>query len=657
MRSFRGTSEHEDLLDELGLRGPAPGKVTLTGHLRGGSRPEVHQHPPASPIQRRAAVSSDDPFGLHLSADPHAVAAAGTAGGGQQLPYLDQIQASFGRHDVSGVSAHRGGSADRAAQALGARAYARGNDVVLGEGGGDLHTVAHEAAHVVQQRGGVALKSGVGEVGDRYEQHADAVADLVVQGRSAEGLLDVYAGGAGGASAGGAVQALQLATLEGGSARWEVLVDQVAPASGRPPATNGIILHSATRGASVSSRDVESGIGLPPGSLAAAEPMRCYEGAAVAAFAPARGPRAEGPAAEAAGGTRAGGPEAPGAAPARGGDVIAQVRAWIVERDQQAGAEAEATAAAWAPFTAAFNTEFAEILSELGAGAEGFTSQQLQAMFTERQRELMQQYLAPAHTIPEGLFNGTERGGATAQQRILMSSHMLVHGNYEHRDDGGSHEPESGRVHAGSCGHWARLVLDYAGAAADHGAGLPNVGPDQGYLRNEEDTTEGGLDASANHGGSTPGSAPEGYTDPAAPEGLTPEQTAAWERRNSDREALAGATIPRARLDGLQAGDWIYIFNDQGRGDRSSRGQHSVIFIRWTETPRERDGYYYGRAMTQDQLSPSEGGATHEINLGDRFRETPRPRIFPVTRVTRPTADTGPARPESSEGGDPLPAD
>src|SRR5690606_15975344 len=58
-------------------------------------------------------------------------------------------------------------------------------------------------------RGGVQLKGGVGAVGDTYERHADAVADLVVQGKSAESLLDAYAGGGGGVSTvGGAVQRL-----------------------------------------------------------------------------------------------------------------------------------------------------------------------------------------------------------------------------------------------------------------------------------------------------------------------------------------------------------------------------------------------------------------------------------------------------------------
>ena len=75
---------------------------------------------------------------------------------------------------------------------MGAAAYATGDHVVLGRGTG-LHTVAHEAAHVAQQRGGVQLKGGVGAAGDAYEQHADAVADAVVAGESAAPLLDQMA--------------------------------------------------------------------------------------------------------------------------------------------------------------------------------------------------------------------------------------------------------------------------------------------------------------------------------------------------------------------------------------------------------------------------------------------------------------------------------
>jgi len=119
----------------------------------------------------------------------HAAAARGTTTAATQLPHLAQIQKSFGKHDISGVQAHVGAEAAASAQEMGATAYATGNHVVLGAGT-DLHTVAHEAAHVVQQRAGVHLKGGVGEVGDPYERQADEVADAVVRGESAEGLLD-----------------------------------------------------------------------------------------------------------------------------------------------------------------------------------------------------------------------------------------------------------------------------------------------------------------------------------------------------------------------------------------------------------------------------------------------------------------------------------
>jgi hypothetical protein len=40
----------------------------------------------------------------------------------------------------------------------------------------------------------IQMKGGVGQAGDKYEAHADAVADMVVQGKSAEGLLSQMTG-------------------------------------------------------------------------------------------------------------------------------------------------------------------------------------------------------------------------------------------------------------------------------------------------------------------------------------------------------------------------------------------------------------------------------------------------------------------------------
>jgi outer membrane protein OmpA-like peptidoglycan-associated protein len=154
-----------------------------------------------TPVQRKAngAAASD--------AAPADLARHGTSGGGGSLPYLDQIQTSFGHHDVSGVKAHHDAASGEASRALGAQAFAFGNSVAFGVGFGatpDLHTAAHEAAHVVQQRAGVQLKGGIDGPNDPYERHADAVADAVVGGRSAASLLDQMPGQ--GAAGGAAVQ-------------------------------------------------------------------------------------------------------------------------------------------------------------------------------------------------------------------------------------------------------------------------------------------------------------------------------------------------------------------------------------------------------------------------------------------------------------------
>ena len=57
----------------------------------------------------------------------------------------------------------------------------------------DLYTQAHEAAHGVQQTAlgdRMPLPNGIGVAGDRYERQADAVAQAVLRGESAQPLLD-----------------------------------------------------------------------------------------------------------------------------------------------------------------------------------------------------------------------------------------------------------------------------------------------------------------------------------------------------------------------------------------------------------------------------------------------------------------------------------
>lgn len=148
------------------------------GIPRAGARVDLYQQEAA-----RNAPQAD--FAREVAND----GVTGTAG---PLPHLDTIQQSFGRYDVSGVEAHTGAQATAANKALGAGGYTMGNHVAFA-GDPDLHTAAHEAAHVVQQQSGVQLQGEMGQAGDQHEQHADAVAEQVVQGRSSEQLLDAYA--------------------------------------------------------------------------------------------------------------------------------------------------------------------------------------------------------------------------------------------------------------------------------------------------------------------------------------------------------------------------------------------------------------------------------------------------------------------------------
>jgi hypothetical protein len=137
------------------------------------------------PVQREGADASTSPE----PGEVQAIASSGLAGAGAALPHGATIQRAFGGHDLSDVRAHVGGAATTASASLGAEAYATGNHVAFASAP-DLHTAAHEAAHVVQQRAGAVSFEGVNPPGDHHEQQADRVADAVVGGRSAESLLD-----------------------------------------------------------------------------------------------------------------------------------------------------------------------------------------------------------------------------------------------------------------------------------------------------------------------------------------------------------------------------------------------------------------------------------------------------------------------------------
>jgi Domain of unknown function (DUF4157) len=216
-----GDSEH---LRSARARGPGAGSAGKGSSAAAvyGTRPGATRSGDSRAVQRgvdgasseasrtsKDHVADDAAFSVHLLDDAgvHEHAAAGVAGAGRPLPYLDELQESFGHHAgaLDEVRAHDGPEAAAASARIGAQAYATGKDIAL-PAGASKHLVAHEAAHVVQQRAGVALKGGVGAEGDVYERHADRVADEVVAGRSAARVLDELAGAASHAPAASAVQ-------------------------------------------------------------------------------------------------------------------------------------------------------------------------------------------------------------------------------------------------------------------------------------------------------------------------------------------------------------------------------------------------------------------------------------------------------------------
>ncbi|MEV7603416.1 DUF4157 domain-containing protein [Kitasatospora sp. NPDC089797] len=98
-----------------------------------------------------------------------------------------EMEARLGA-DFSSVRVHDGPAAARSAAEVSARAYTSGEHVVLGHGGGDKHTLAHELTHVIQQRSGPVSGTdhgnglSVSDPGDRFERAAEANATRALSG-------------------------------------------------------------------------------------------------------------------------------------------------------------------------------------------------------------------------------------------------------------------------------------------------------------------------------------------------------------------------------------------------------------------------------------------------------------------------------------------
>jgi hypothetical protein len=96
-------------------------------------------------------------------------------------PVRAKMEARLGS-DFSDVRLHTDAAARESAKELGARAYTSGSDVVIGDSGGDEHTLTHELVHVLQQRQGPVAGTDTGsgvrvsDPSDRFEREAEQIA-------------------------------------------------------------------------------------------------------------------------------------------------------------------------------------------------------------------------------------------------------------------------------------------------------------------------------------------------------------------------------------------------------------------------------------------------------------------------------------------------
>ena len=133
---------------------------------------------------------SRDGNGVDGDADAQVERAAGTSGQGLPEDVRARFESSLGT-DLSDVRIHTGAESESAADAVGARAYAVGNDIHFGAGQYDpsssegLFLIAHEVAHTVQQSGSVPARQNKLEVSspeDALELEADRAATALVAG-------------------------------------------------------------------------------------------------------------------------------------------------------------------------------------------------------------------------------------------------------------------------------------------------------------------------------------------------------------------------------------------------------------------------------------------------------------------------------------------
>ncbi|MEU4805688.1 DUF4157 domain-containing protein [Actinosynnema sp. NPDC023587] len=146
--------------DRLARSVPAAGEPVVA---RSHDGPHSHSH------------DADPPGGTTLSTTLNVLRAPGRP---LAPPVRQEMEARLGA-DFGSVQVHDDSAAREAAAGVGARAFTSGDHIVIGKGGGDRHTLAHELTHVIQQRQGPVsgIDNGAGlrvsDPSDRFERAAE----------------------------------------------------------------------------------------------------------------------------------------------------------------------------------------------------------------------------------------------------------------------------------------------------------------------------------------------------------------------------------------------------------------------------------------------------------------------------------------------------
>lgn len=150
--------------------------------------PEQHQHGPGCDHRATSRSGATEAAPVQRSTVHDVLRAPGRPLGDNTRTDMESRLGA----DFTDVRIHDDSAARASADEIGARAYTSGSHVVIGAGGGDKHTLAHELTHVIQQRQGPVAGADhgdglrVSDPSDRFEREAEANATRAMGASTAE---------------------------------------------------------------------------------------------------------------------------------------------------------------------------------------------------------------------------------------------------------------------------------------------------------------------------------------------------------------------------------------------------------------------------------------------------------------------------------------